>query len=330
MDFISEPQKYNHIATLHSVHEKMPNEFEEFKDYPSSAEVDKWIESIWKTADSITFDAEILPENGFPFSLGIRHVKNEFRYVRFKPKDMDEFYGYWQPVMSGPAPLLFHTPGFGAEISTHPDLVSLGYNVLHVSPLGYATPGGPDESKQRNGTWPVLSDTVNSIAQYGYKQWLLNCIVAIKWAMSQAEVMEDRISFFGTSQGGGCSLLLGSIFKDRGVRCVGADMPFLTNLPAAKYLGGITYNFEPLCSLNKIENAWKALGFVDTISHAYRLTCPVLLTAGGNDNICPAGAVKSLFELLPGIRSFNYFDNLEHRYSREFIALLSSWFRMYA
>ncbi|MGC6176943.1 acetylxylan esterase [Lacrimispora sp. 38-1] len=305
-------------------------EIEEYKKYPSLNEVDDWVESIWKMADTIKCDAEILPDNGFSFSFGIRHVKNEFRYVKFKPEGMDEFYGYWQPVMSGPAPLLIHTPGYGAEISTHPELVSQGYNVLHISPLGYATPNGPDNSKQRDDTWPVLADTILSCAEKGYKQWLVNCILAIQWAMAQPEVIENRVSFFGTSQGGGCSLLLGSIFKDKGVKCVAADVPFLTNLPLARSVGAITYNYEPLCSIDKVDGGWRALGFVDTISHVKRLNCPVLLTAGGKDNICPAEAVKSLSELLPGTCSYNYFENLEHRYSREFVTLLSSWFHMYA
>ena len=68
------------------------------------------------------------------------------------------------------APLLVHTPGYSAEISTHPELVSLGYNVLHISPLGYATPNGPDETQKRDNTWPVLADTISSHGEKGYKQ----------------------------------------------------------------------------------------------------------------------------------------------------------------
>lgn len=308
----------------------MYSEFDEFKYYPIPEDVDKWVESIWKMANSIKCDVEVLSDNGFSFSFGIRHVKNEFRYVKFKPEGMEEFYGYWQPVMYGPAPLLIHTPGYSAEISTHPELVSQGYNVLHISPLGYTTPNGPNESKQRDNTWPVLADTIISHAEKGYKEWLVNCILAIKWAMEQNEVIENRISFFGTSQGGGCSLLLGSIFKDKGVRCVAADVPFLTNLPMAKSVGAITYNYEPLCSIDHIDGGWQALGFVDTISHVKRLNCPVLLTAGGKDNICPAEAIKSLSEIYTGTCSYNYFNNLEHRCSREFVMLLISWVRMYA
>ncbi|MGL1891287.1 MAG: acetylxylan esterase [Spirochaetaceae bacterium] len=271
-----------------------------------------------------------MDNNGFSFSLGVNHVGQEFHYVKFSPKGMEPFYGYWQPVLSGPAPLLFHVPGYGAEMSTHPELVAQGFNVLHVSPLGYATPDGPDETKKRNEAWPVLPDTVLSGARQGYKIWLVNCIMAINWAMKQREVIENRISFFGTSQGGGGSLLLGSIFKDRGLRCVAADVPFLTNYPMANGRGAYSHATEGLDLLEDKAAGWKALGFVDTMTHVKRLTCPVLLTAGGKDTVCPPETIQSLYEKLPGTKSLTYFETLIHRYTREFIPLAGAWFRIYA
>ena len=304
--------------------------FEQFKYYPNQDELAGWIASIWEMAEQTECTAEILENNGFSFSLGVNHVGAEFTYVKFSPKGMDPFYGYWQPVLSGPAPLLFHVPGYGAEMSTHPELVSLGFNVLHVSPMGFATPEGPDESKKRNDSWPVLPDTVISGGKEGYRIWLANCIMAIKWAMQQAEVIEDRISFFGTSQGGGGSLLLGSLFKDRGVRCVAADVPFLTNYPLADGRGAYQHAAEGLDAVEDKAAGWKALGFADTINHAERLTMPVMLTAGGKDEACPPETVQSLYEELPGTKSLTYFKDLTHRYTREFLPLAAAWFRIYA
>jgi cephalosporin-C deacetylase-like acetyl esterase len=216
---------------------------------------------------------EKLDNNGFSFSLGVNHCSHEFQYVKFSPEGMDPFYGYWQPALSTPAPLLIHVPGYGAEMSTHPDLVSLGFNLLHISPLGFATPQGPNESKKRNDAWPVLPDSVISKGEAGYRIWLAQCLMAIRWAMGQTEVIEDRVSFFGTSQGGGGSLLLGSLFKDRGVRCVAADVPFLTNYPMAAGRGAYRHATEGLENVEDKAAGWKALGLVDTISHADRLTC---------------------------------------------------------
>jgi cephalosporin-C deacetylase-like acetyl esterase len=307
----------------------MKDDFPEFQYYPSSEEVDAWIQSIWQMSESVSCQAEQLPVNGFSHSLGIHHAKG-FQYVKFTREDRRVFYAYWQPTWSGPAPLLVHVPGYGAEISTHPELVSEGYNVLHISPLGYATPDGPNESKMREGIWPVLPDTITSGAEKGYKLWLLDCLLAIKWAMQRPEVIRDRVSFFGTSQGGGGALLLGSMFKDKGVRCVAADVPFLTNFPMANGRGAYGNAKNALDKLDSTDVGWRALGFIDTLSHAGRLTIPVLLTAGGQDLACPAETVESLFHALPGCKSYTYLSNSVHRYTHEFLSLVMAWFRLYA
>ena len=214
-------------------------------------------------------------------------------------------------------------------MSTHPELVASGYNVLHISPLGYATPDGPSEQLKRNDSWPVLPDTVISGGEEGYRTWLVNCVMAIKWAMDRAEVLPERISFFGTSQGGGASLLLGSIFRDQGVRCVAADQPFLTNYPQAGGRGAYGHAVEGLSEVSDETAGWKALGYVDTVAHAYRLTCPVMLTAGGNDEVCPPETIESLYQVLPETKSLTFIKALTHSYSREFVPLASAWFRIY-
>ncbi|MDA0748037.1 MAG: acetylxylan esterase, partial [bacterium] len=258
----------------------MGKDFPEFKYYPSAEEVDDWVASVWELVEETDCAGEVLNEQGFSHNLGIRHFDG-FQYVRFTPEGMDPFYGYWQPALSGPAPLLIHVPGYGAEMSVHPDLVAAGFNVLHVCPLGYSTPEGADESKKRDGAWPVLPDTILSGGEKGYKFWLANVALAARWAMEREEVIPDRVSFLGSSQGGGCALLLASVFRDRGVRCVGADVPYLTNFPLAAGRGAYGLAARTLQGMSDPKAGWRAMGLIDTLSHAHRLTCPVLLVAGG-------------------------------------------------
>jgi cephalosporin-C deacetylase-like acetyl esterase len=225
---------------------------------------------------------------------------------------------------------LVNVPGYGSEVGIHPDLVMQGYHVLHISPMGYTTPSGPDESLKQANLWPVLPDTVASGAERGYKEWLINCLQAIAWAQRQESVEENRISFFGTSQGGGASLLLGSLFQNRGVRCVAADLPFLTNFPLANGRGAYKAAQSGFTRLADPAEGWRALGFIDTLSHARRLTIPVLLTAGELDTVTPAETIRSLYEKLPHTRSITFLKDTSHRYTREFMFLASAWFRMYS
>lgn len=86
-----------------------------------------------------------------------------------------------------------------------------------------------------DGNWPVLHNTAMGLPG-GYEDWLLDCLLAVRWACEQPDVLGDRLSFFGTSQGGGGSLLMASLLGAR-VRCVCADLPFLTAFPIAKLQG---------------------------------------------------------------------------------------------
>jgi cephalosporin-C deacetylase-like acetyl esterase len=120
------------------------------------------------------------------------------------------------------------------------------------------------------------------------------------------------------------------MFKDKGVRCVAADVPFLTNFPMANGRGAYGNAKNALDKLDSTDVGWRALGFIDTLSHAGRLTIPVLLTAGGQDLACPAETVESLFHALPGCKSYTYLSNSVHRYTHEFLSLVMAWFRLYA
>jgi len=309
----------------------MTQRYPELKFYPSAKEVDAWLESILEESQEIMYDTELLYYNGFAPYFGVRHL-NYFTYVRFLPEGMDPFYAYWQPAPSGPAPLLVHTPGYSANLSSQPDLVMQGFTVMHVSPLGYMTPFGPDESKRPNAYWPVLPDTVLSRGEKGYKQWLINCALAIDWARRQPEALPDRISFFGTSQGGGGSLLLASLYKDRGVRCAAADVPFLTNFPLASRLDSPSYSetFKLVASLDNEAAGWYALGLIDTLSHIHRLNLPVMLTAGSDDTSCPVSTIESLFAKLTATKMYCRLENQDHGHTKAFIPLAAAWFRLYA
>ena len=232
--------------------------------YPVPAEVDAWCDGLLRRADERQVKAQLMDHPTYEFQLGVRHTGGA--YVSFKSPGRRTFYGFWQPAPSGRGPILLHVPGYGAEMSAHPELVSSGYNVLHINPLGYATPGGPDTAQQVNETWPVLPNTVTASGEGGYADWLCDAISAARWGIAQDGVEPERFAFFGTSQGGGTALLLASIFRDLGVRCVAADVPFLINIPLS--MDKVEWMRDGL--LTGLDDgdqaaAWKALGCVDVI-----------------------------------------------------------------
>jgi cephalosporin-C deacetylase-like acetyl esterase len=300
--------------------------------YPDKGERDRWISEILEDARKNADAAEFLPDNGFRNNFGTFHMGGN-RLVKFSPAGRRPFYGIWQPALRGPAPLVVHLPGYGAELSVHPDVNAEGYNVLGLSPLGYWTPDGFDESlRDKNGAWPVLPDTMLSDGAAGYRDWLSDAAAAVMWAWSQPQVISGRVSFYGTSQGGGTALLLGSVFSGSGTRCVAADQPFLTNYPLAANRGAyflLAPAFEPGSEIPR-EKLWHGLGFCDTINHADRMNFPVLLTLGTTDDVCPPDTIESLYGKLPATKALYSIDGRCHGYNYEFIRLACAWFRLYA
>jgi cephalosporin-C deacetylase-like acetyl esterase len=304
--------------------------------YPTPAEVDAWCEDLLAEADSASVSVKPVAGCPYDFRLGVWQCQEDSHYVAFAVRGTRPFYGYWQTVPSrGPAPTLIHLPGYGAEMSAHPELVAAGFNVLHVNPLGYATPQGPaDRLRGADGNWPVLPDTASTGGKRGYRQWLRDALLAANWLREQPEVQPDRLGVFGTSQGGGTALLLASLLRERGCRAVAADQPFLTNfrmMEDYEEKGAYALVFPYLASLSPRRRtaAWRALGFVDTASHVARLTMPTLLTSGGADTVCPAPTIEALFAALPGTRSYTEISGQVHGYNQPFVQLAAAWFRSF-
>ncbi|MCL2369948.1 MAG: acetylxylan esterase [Firmicutes bacterium] len=294
--------------------------------------IDKFCDDIFAASQIKCKTTVIRPD---PFKPDIYPFQNlgQDRYVKFEPDGGCAFFGYWQPCFRKQAPLLIHTPGYGAEMSMHPELTD-SFNVLHVNPLGICTPDGRDATKMTfEGLSSVLPDTIKTGGKRGYFDWLSCVSIAVNWAWNQDNVVANKVSFFGTSQGGGAALLMGSVFSGRGTACVAADQSFLTNFELGKGRGG----YDSLIAKQKLfphlsdEDILDALFCYDTMHHVHRLdNIPVLLTAGGKDDVCPFDTIASLFKALNGTKSYTLFDELPHGYNRQFISLARAWFMLYS
>ena len=302
---------------------------EAFSYYPTALQVDAWAARLLQKCDRLTVTGEYTQDQPIRTEFGNGPNTLVNRYVRFTVENGHVFYGYWQPALKQPAPLLINLPGYGSCISAHPQINDDGYHILHISPLGYVAPQGARKERQMaDGNWPVLHNTALGIAG-GYEDWLTDCILAIRWAARQDGVLAGRLSLFGTSQGGGGALLLASILQ-REVRCVCADLPFLTAFPVSRLQGDAYGILRSAYRTVPPAGFWNRLGYVDTLSHAHRLRLPVMLSSGGRDAVCPPATIEMLFERLHCTKQYTYLENNVHTHSRESMFLFRNWFSMYA
>ena len=293
--------------------------------------MDAWCAGLLERTEAVSVQGELLDDNPLrePFGNCPNTLINQ--YVRFTAGDgRRDFYGYWQPALKSPAPLLINLPGYGGYMSLHPQLCDQNFHVLHISPLGYVTPqGARKELALPDGNWPVLPNTALNLPG-GYADWLSDCLLALRWALEQPGVQRDRLSLFGTSQGGGGSLLLASILGPERVRCVCADLPFLTGFPLSGLNGEAYGLLRPAAEQVPPDQFWRRLGFVDTLSHSHRLTMPVMLSAGGADGTCPPAPIELLFARLPGTKQYTYLEHQIHTHSRSSMVLFGGWLQLYA
>lgn len=302
--------------------------------YPTLEEIELyWSEALFEIPDEVEpveeRERETLPGHTYD-----RHVGG--RWLRFEGVDGVKFWCFWQPCnRPGARKTLIHVPGYGTEISAHPSFVYAGYNVMHINPRGYCGPDGfenPEWRSPENGGALVITRNLDKPREYGYRFWFQDAVIAIRWLQKQPYVAE-KFGFFGTSQGGGGSLLLGSILASEGiVGAVAADVPYLTAFSLA-YERGSGGGYEFLLKLPEDEREFKksfhTLGYVDTVAHGPRMKYPVLLTIGADDETCPAYTIYSLYEKLPHTRAVVELHGQGHAYTPPFPALAEMWFKLY-
>ena len=299
--------------------------------YPDAADVDGWADALFAAACETPATAEILGGYGFHNACGPMHMYRS-ALIKFSQPGMRDFYGMFHPALNGPRPLVVHLPGYGSELSTHHDVAAANYNLLELVPMGYWTPNGFAEELRhpKTGAWPVLTESV--IDRHGpesYWGWMINAIGAIRWAMQYPTVMPDRVSFFGTSQGGGTALLLGSIFRDHGTRCVCADEPFLTHYPLSDFEGAYDVIRAGMDEVGD-EIGWNNLGYIDSMCHAHRMNYPVLLTLGTGDVVCPPKTIRALFDALDTDKMLFSMRGRGHGHQFEFIRHVLTYLELYA
>lgn len=297
--------------------------------YPNADAVDAWADRLLERAAHTEANAAFSRYTPIRTSFGNGPNALASRYVRFEAENRRPFYGYWQPALKTPAPLVVNLPGYGGSINLHPQINDDGYHILHISPLGYVTPENIlEEMAMEDGNWPVLHNTAMGLPG-GYEDWLLDCLLAVRWACEQSDVLGDRLSFFGTSQGGGGSLLMASLLGAR-VRCVCADLPFLTAFPIAKLQGEAYGILQKSANLVPKQDFWNRLGYVDTVSHTHRLHAPVMLSSGGRDDLCPPETIAYLFDQLHCTKQYTYLEDGVHTHSRESMYLFRNWLALFA
>lgn len=219
-----------------------------------------------------------------------------------------------------PWPVIVTVPGYGGtQQGVMLSECQRGYAVLQVFPRGQ---GDSEELWKIDGD--KLTGHLDRPEDNYYKGAYADVMRAIDFAVSRADFDTNRIALVGTSQGGGISLAVGAL--DSRVKAVVAHVPFLCNFRlAARTTNSRVKNQLDYAKRND-EIALRTLDYFDPFQLAPQLKMPVLMSAGGKDEVCPLATIQSVYDRLPGAKkTLKTYPNLIHTSCVDFYNLTWPW-----
>ena len=208
------------------------------------------------------------------------------------------------PKGKGPWPGLVSVAGYGGTMwpaTERENMVVMALNIRgHGNSIEDVNPG--------DGEYMYLGLTGNP-ADYIYVGAYLDCVRAVDFLSSRPEVDPGRIAIEGGSQGGGLSLATAAL-SPKVAACV-ADVPWLCDWPDfATTTTWALENFPKLLKDRKdLSHAklLRILSYVDVMNLAGRIRCPVKVSMGLVDDVCPPRTIMSAYNRIRAPKTVHYY-----------------------
>ena len=225
-----------------------------------------------------------------------KYTTDEFDCYLLKLKiDRRHFiYGYLtKPKATGKYPVVLCPPGAGIKTIKEPMrntyYAKNGFIRLEMEIHGLNPEMTDEQFKEittafdhENG---YLANGLDNRDNYYMKHVYVACVRAIDYLTSLPEWDGENVFVQGGSQGGALSLITAGL-DPRVTACV-ANHPALSDM--AGYLDNRAGGYPHFNRLNNMLTPEKVetMAYYDVVNFARRITCPVYLTWGFNDNTCP-------------------------------------------
>ena len=191
-------------------------------------------------------------------------------------------------------PAILFTPGYQMDPPIPKELARKGYVVLSVAPRGKLR-----SNKQFNPGYPnLLTHNIVDRHTYAYRGFYVDTWRGIDFLLTRPEVDPTRLGVTGSSQGGGLTITTAAMRSE--IRAAAAGAPYLCGFVDATELTH-TYPYEEINDYLRLyperrTEVEKTLAYFDGISFADRISCPIIVNIGLQDNVCPPETGYALFE----------------------------------
>lgn len=208
-------------------------------------------------------------------------------------------------------PALIHVPGYVSEPLMPKASALAGYASLSVAPRGKLR-----SNRQFNPGYPgLLTHNIVDRNTYSYRGFYVDALRAVDFLLGQPVVDADRIGVTGSSQGGALTIVTAALRRE--IRCAAAGAPYLCGFMDAARLTH-SYPYQEINDYlrqhpDREEQVRRTLDYFDGINFAPRITCPILVNLGLQDDVCPPETGFALFREIGSSQKKLYtYDNCMH------------------
>ncbi len=245
--------------------------------------------------------------------------------VRMKSFGGVEIQGFYSvPVKKGKYPCVVSYMGYGSK-PWAPGPNDNPHRVLFV----LSTRGqGLCESTNPYGDWVTYN--LNNRDTYYYRGAFMDLIRAVDFVSSRPEVRKDAIFAEGASQGGAFTLVAAAL--DKRIVAIAPCIPFLSDFK--DYFNIVNWPATPIRAKQSEmwmsnEDLFKVLSYFDVKNFAHMIHCPVMMSVGLQDPVCPPHTNFSSYNLIRAPKSYSIYPVCKHDVPKEWWPKRDAFFEKY-
>ena len=193
-----------------------------------------------------------------------------------------------------PLPAIVVYPGYISEPTLPKNWATQGYAAFGAAPRGKLR-----SHSQYNPGYPgLLIHNILDRNTYAYRGFYMDAWRVIDFLDAQPEVDSQRIGVTGGSQGGALTLLAAAMRPQ--IAAAAAAAPYLSGMMDAVTLTHTT-PYEEIVEYLRLHpereaQVRKTLAYFDCINFVDRIRCPLIVSIGLQDNVCPAETGYAVFD----------------------------------
>lgn len=216
-------------------------------------------------------------------------------------------------------PVTLGLPGYGADMQPVKDVGQMAFIQLNVRGMGNSR---DVINLQRD---EFINYNVTDKNKYIFKGVLMDCVRALDFICSRADLDSTSVYARGGSMGGYLSLALASM--DSRIALLSADNP---GYPDIRSLNDNTFPINTMREYARVkklnfETLLQTWDYYDLKNFVVNLKVPAVIGIGLLDNFIPPAAEMAMYNNIPGNKKLIIFPNLTHQVGPEMANYVGPW-----